>query len=282
MTEYFEDAATELKEDMVLLDLFLAALAIVAFGLSALQLTGILADNEEMPRLLDYIDVGICFFFFFDFLRSLIIAPNRWHYLRTWGWFDLLSSIPVILIPHAVLGHAPVALRMVRILRVLRAVRSIRILVRAIRDDQSLALLAGLLMGGILLFVGSCIGVLWAETRPTLPADVLDRVTLKTAGDTLWWAVVTSSTVGYGDTAPVTSMGRVFAFGLMIVGIGAFATLTSTLGVLIGRLRHHGREPMEELSSRLDRLENTIERLERHLDRGDGDGESRSESDRRS
>lgn len=279
MTDAITRLKSEAKEDLVLLDLFLAALAIVAFGLSLLQLTGILADNEEMPRLLEFIDVGICFFFFSDFLRSLIIAPDRWRYLRTWGWFDLLSSIPIILVPHAIFGHAPAALRLVRILRVLRALRSIRILFKAIRDDRSLALLAGLLMAGITLFVGSCIGVLWAETRPTLPPEMIDKVTLKTAGDTLWWAVVTSSTVGYGDMAPVTSMGRVFAFGLMVVGIGAFATLTSTLGVLIGRSRHREREPIEEIYDRLERLERTLERVEHHLDQSEK--ESAPESDRR-
>ena len=43
--------------------------------------------------------------------------------------------------------------------------------------------------------------------------------------------MVTSSTVGYGDLAPVTNAGRMFAFGLMVVvGIGAFATLTRPSG----------------------------------------------------
>ena len=123
-----------------------------------------------------------------------------------------------------------------------------------------------LLLMGIIVFVGSCIGVLWAETRPGLSEEVRSSVTLDTAGDILWWAVVTSSTVGYGDTSPVTVMGRVFAFGLMLVGIGAFATLTSTLGVLISRLRRRGRDPMDDMLARLDRIETTLDRLERRLE----------------
>ena len=81
-----------------------------------------------------------------------------------------------------------------------------------------------------MLSVGSCIGVLWAETRPDLPPEIKSKVTLDTADEILWWAVVTCSTVGYGDAAPVTSAGRIFAVGLMLVGIGAFGTVTSTLG----------------------------------------------------
>ena len=252
-------------EDVSLPDLFLAVLALVAFGLSVLQLTDALTVNEEMPRLLELIDLGICVFFFADFVRSLIKAPDRWHYLKTWGWFDLLSSIPVLAIPHAVFGQTPVALRLVRLVRVLRAIRSIRILLRVTREDRTLAFISSLLLVGIVVFIGSCIGVLWAETRPGISDELRSSVTLDTAEDILWWAVVTSSTVGYGDTAPVTVTGKVFAFGLMLVGIGAFATLTSTLGVLISRLKRRGREPIDAVLDRLERIEATLDRLERRL-----------------
>ena len=252
----------EVSEELHLIDLFLAVLAFVAFGLALLQLTEVLSVSEEMPLLLEYIDLGICFFFFFDFMKSLIKAPDRWRYMRTWGWFDLLSSIPVIAIPHQTLGNVPVAIRVIRMVRVLRAVRSIRILARIARRDRSLALLAFIFLVGIITFVGGCIGVLWAENRPWLPPEVLEKVTLKTAGDVLWWAVVTSSTVGYGDYSPVTAEGRTFAVGIMIVGIGSFATLTSALGILVNRFRRRGREPMDEIIERLDRLESMISRLQ--------------------
>ena len=54
---------------------------------------------------------------------------------------------------------------MARLIRVLRAVRSIRILYSVGRRDPSVAVLAGMLLSGIVLFIGSCLGVLWAETR---------------------------------------------------------------------------------------------------------------------
>lgn len=247
--------------EIALPDLFLSVLALVAFGLAVLELSGVLSVTDEMPILLDYIDLGICFFFFFDFLKSLLTAPDRWKYMRTWGWFDLLSSIPVILIPHDAIGKTPMLLRVVRMVRVLRALRSIRILFRIAQRDRSMALLATLFLVGILVFIGGCIGVLWAENRPWLALEVREQVTLDSAEGVLWWAVVTSSTVGYGDYSPITGLGRMFAFGIMVVGIGTFATLTSALGILIGRVRRQGREPMDEIIERLDRLESMIMQL---------------------
>ena len=47
--------------------------------------------------------------------------------------------------------------------------------------------------------------------------------------DSLWWAVVTITTVGYGDVSPVTSEGRLAAGVLMVLGIVLFSTLTAAL-----------------------------------------------------
>jgi len=49
---------------------------------------------------------------------------------------------------------------------------------------------------------------------------------IKTAGDAIWWAFVTITTVGYGDRFPVTSAGRIIAAFLMITGVALFGTFT--------------------------------------------------------
>ncbi|WP_183108666.1 potassium channel family protein [Thermohalobacter berrensis] len=56
---------------------------------------------------------------------------------------------------------------------------------------------------------------------------------IKSFIDALWWGFVTSTTVGYGDIYPVTSIGRVIAILLMIIGIGAFGFITASIASVL-------------------------------------------------
>ena len=47
--------------------------------------------------------------------------------------------------------------------------------------------------------------------------------------DAVWWAIVTLSTVGYGDVYPVTAEGRVAAMALMVLGIGLYSAITAAI-----------------------------------------------------
>jgi voltage-gated potassium channel len=65
-----------------------------------------------------------------------------------------------------------------------------------------------------------------------------------TFGDAIWWALVTIATVGYGDTYPVTALGRFYAVLLMAGGVAivgtASATIISFLNERVAGLRRHG------------------------------------------
>ncbi|UEJ83094.1 potassium channel family protein [Brachybacterium halotolerans subsp. kimchii] len=61
---------------------------------------------------------------------------------------------------------------------------------------------------------------------------------IETIGDSLWWAIATITTVGYGDYTPVTLPGRLIAVGLMICGIALVGVITATFASwLIGQVR---------------------------------------------
>jgi len=70
------------------------------------------------------------------------------------------------------------------------------------------------------------------------------RANIVTFGDSIWWAIVTITTVGYGDLYPVTPLGRFYAVLLMAGGIAivgtASATIISYLNERVAGLRHHG------------------------------------------
>jgi voltage-gated potassium channel len=174
--------------------------------------------DPEVGAILQYADIAVCVLFLGDFLANVIRAENKLRYLATWGWIDLLSSIPAI--DAFRLGRAA---RLLRILRVLRAVRSARVLAQFVLDQraQSTGLAVSLL--ALLLVVFSSIAVLQFE--------VAAGGNIQTAEDAVWWSLTTMTTVGYGDRFPVTSGGRAVAVLLMISGVGLVGTLS---GIMAG------------------------------------------------
>ena len=56
---------------------------------------------------------------------------------------------------------------------------------------------------------------------------------IQTGGDAIWWALVTISTVGYGDHFPVTNAGKILASGLIICGVGIFGMISGLITSLI-------------------------------------------------
>jgi voltage-gated potassium channel len=75
----------------------------------------------------------------------------------------------------------------------------------------------------------------------------------------LWWAIVTATTVGYGDITPETVPGRIVAILLMIAGIGLVATLAASLA------SYFVSGPEKEQSAELDEIRERLERIERLL-----------------
>jgi voltage-gated potassium channel Kch len=83
--------------------------------------------------------------------------------------------------------------------------------------------------------------------------------------DALWWAVVTVTTVGYGDVVPETSGGRLVGAVLMLAGVSAIPIATSlVVSVFVARMQaeQHQRDAAEreELVARLERIEQALAR----------------------
>lgn len=83
--------------------------------------------------------------------------------------------------------------------------------------------------------------------------------------EALWWAVVTVTTVGYGDIVPESQTGRVIASVLMLAGVSAIPIATSlVVTVFATRLqaeeREHDRADRDELVARLERIEQALVR----------------------
>jgi len=201
----------EAKSSSPAYHLLMLVLCLFALGVLAIQ-TAVKLD-PQIRLVLEYADYAVCMIFFADFVVSLWRAPSRMRYLATWGWLDLLSSIPTVSV--ARWGRIGRVLRVFRVLRGLRATKLISTVILRKRA-QNTFLAAALL--ALLLVVFCSVAILEFETAP--------ESNIKTAEDAVWWSFATITTVGYGDRFPVTAEGRLIAVVLMCAGVGLFGTLS--------------------------------------------------------
>ena len=84
-------------------------------------------------------------------------------------------------------------------------------------------------------------------------------------GDGIWWALVTITTVGYGDITPVTTLGRNVASSLMLLGLGLIATITAIVSAkfIQNFVDHHTNddvlEKLDEMQLELDDIKKKLQ-----------------------
>ena len=206
--------------------IFMLVLCLYALGAMAAQ-TAIHLEPGTLD-IIEYADYAVCALFLIDFAISLWRAPNRQMYFLTWGWLDLISSIPAI--EMARWGRAARVLRVLRVFRGLRATKLLTTLALQRRTENTFLAVS---LVALLLTVFCSIAILHFESGP--------ESNIKTPEDALWWAFATITTVGYGDRYPVTLEGRLVAAVLMCGGVGLFGTFSGFLAAwLIGPNREKG------------------------------------------
>lgn len=180
----------------------------------------------------DVVNLWFCVAFLLEWVLGLLVAESRKRYLiSAEKILDLVSAIPF--------GYFFQGLRVARLVRVLRVVR---IILRARRFRGR---------GGRLLRV---LGVVGATVfAGALGLRIVEPETVTGLGDSLWWSIITVSTVGYGDIAPKTALGRAVASVLVFVGIGVF-------GYVAGFMTSLMEDPEE------DEILATLRRVEARLD----------------
>jgi voltage-gated potassium channel len=80
-------------------------------------------------------------------------------------------------------------------------------------------------------------------------------------GDGIWWALVTITTVGYGDITPLTTLGRIVASTLMILGIGFIATLTAAVSAYFLSNFGDKQTTLEDVLIKLEEIDKELDEL---------------------
>lgn len=226
-------------------------LALCVYAILALAVERFFPIGEGTREILDHADVGVCVLFAIDFIVSLATAKSRWRYLTTWGWIDLLSSIPTISLLR--LGRAA---RIIRIFRVLRGVRATKVLSSFVLERRSEDTLLAVVLISFLLMILASASVLHFETVP--------EANIRSAEDALWWACSTMATVGYGDRFPVTWEGRLIGALLMTAGVGVFGTFSGFVAAwFLAPTARKNRSEIEMLRQEIGELRAMLEPVAR-------------------
>jgi voltage-gated potassium channel len=209
---------------------------------SLLIMVGLLLPlNSETLILLRVYDNLVCVVFLVDFGLNMAHAPSKkTYFFRERGWLDLIGSIPTLGFFEltALLRLARLS-RLFRIARLLRESDRRQFVADILHNRSQYAALVTVLLILIVLTVSSTLVLQFESKSPD--------ANITTGGDALWWAVVTITTVGYGDKYPVTFGGRVTAVMVMASGVGIIGALASIMASVL--VPPPQQEPVESATS---------------------------------
>ncbi|PWJ21949.1 potassium channel family protein [Jannaschia seohaensis] len=170
-----------------------------------------------LASLLSQAEILIVAVFTLEYGARLFAAERPWRYaISFWGIVDLLAILPALLL----LAPDWAVLRVLRLLRLLR-------ILKLFRADRALARLARALHScrgdlAVFGFIALCMTYLAAvgiyHFESAAQPDAFGSIP-----ESLWWAIATLTTVGYGDVYPITTGGQIFTACILVVGLGVVA-----------------------------------------------------------
>jgi voltage-gated potassium channel len=201
----------------------IVVLILTLFSLALMVVQFLLPTGSDTWNLVNVYNNLTCIFFLADFAMHMIAEPRkRDYFIGQKGYFDLLGSIP-----NFGISQFGGLLRLFRLSRLLRLRRfanpaNRQLLKNEILNNRgSYAALLTVLMAMLVISTASIVVLLFEDQSP--------NANITTGGDAVWWAVVTITTVGYGDRYPVTLGGRTTAVLVMFAGVGIIGALASIL-----------------------------------------------------
>ncbi|WP_028891474.1 ion transporter [Tenacibaculum sp. 47A_GOM-205m] len=196
----------------------LILISVVTFSIETIP------DLKPQTRyILKSIEVFCVIVFTIEYVLRIYVAENKKNFIFSfYGIIDFLAILPFYM-SFGVDLRSLRALRFLRLFRILKLVRYNRAIdhfTKAMKIAKEEILL--FLFITLILIYFSAVGIYYFENeaQPEHFASVFDS---------LWWAIITLTTVGYGDVYPITMGGRVFTFCILMIGLGIVAIPTGII-----------------------------------------------------
>ncbi|VAW48830.1 Potassium voltage-gated channel subfamily KQT; possible potassium channel, VIC family [hydrothermal vent metagenome] len=206
---------------------------LIVISLVSLSIASFPDLTPSTEQKLQWMEVFFVIVFSAEYLLRIVTADNKLKYIFSFfGIIDLLAILPF----YFTQGGDLIALRALRLLLLFKLFRYNAALHRyqhafVLMKDE-LILFSGLML--IVLYLAAA-GI-WYFEHAAQPDH------FKSIFHSLWWAIVTLTTVGYGDVYPVTMGGKVFTFILLMIGLGIVAVPTGLLASALATARAENQQ----------------------------------------
>jgi voltage-gated potassium channel len=213
---------------------------IFAWSIAVLILySGICFSIETLPNLseatkqfLYYSELVIVIIFTCEYIYRIYSTKNKVKFIFSfYGVIDLIAILPFYLATAIDLR----SLRLIRFLRLARLFKLARYNSAMLRFSKALYLVKEELiiftMASMVVIYLAAVGIYHFENEA-------QPEVFKSIFDSLWWAVSTLTTVGYGDIYPITLAGKLFTFFILLVGLGLIAVPTGIIASALSEVRN--------------------------------------------
>jgi voltage-gated potassium channel len=206
----------------------IALIVCIVLSVAVVMLDSIRWINQEYHTTLTVLEWTFTILFTIEYLlRVYSIGKPMRYILSFYGIVDLLAVIPTYLSLFIVGSHYLAVIRILRLLRIFRVLKIVQylneleVLMRALQSSRRKIF--------VFMFSVLLIAVIAGSLMYVVEGDTNESYTSIPKG--VYWAVVTMTTVGYGDISPDTPLGQLLATFLMIMGYGIIAVPTGIITV---------------------------------------------------